>query len=131
MESPNNFDTTQFRVFEDEQKKKKIENAFAFILTNGALFRYFAQHLPKDLYKVWDDASGETENKNATEELGKHYDTFRSEIRTTLEAMDPEVVTGLTVAAENGEVDTAYNILHTYFELRDDAQEEAKVERAA
>ena len=118
---------TQTRVFQHEQQEKNIENIFSFIIANGALFRYFSQHLPKELTKVWDAASTEEENISAVKELGSHYETFREEIRATLEALDPEVMTALSDAAENGEVDTAYKILQTYFEMRDDAQTELLV----
>jgi hypothetical protein len=145
MEQPNldnsNFINAQQRVFEKEtsrersvlrhkylfendaeRESKELEAAFTFVVTNGVLFRYFAEHLPKELYKVWDAAAGDEENKQAVEELGKHYERFRAEVRSSLESLDPDVVTALTEAAENQDVDVAYNILRTYFEYKDEAR---------
>jgi oligoendopeptidase F len=116
----------QHRVFENEEKRKSIQDMFSFVITNAAIFRYFAEHLPKDLYKVWDAAAGEKENKIATEELGIHYEAFRNEIISTLEALDPETVTALSEAVENKDVDVAAEIFKTYFAIKDKAEEELR-----
>lgn len=113
----------QQRVFEKEIEKKHIEDIFAFIINNGALFRYFAERLPKNLYKVWDEASSEVVNKRAVEELGDHYEVFRREILSAFESIDPESVTAFTEAVEKGDVDGASKILEAYFALKDEAGE--------
>lgn len=113
----------QQRVFEKEIEKKQIEDIFSFIINNGALFRYFAEHLPSNLYKVWDEASSDVENKKAVEELGNHYEEFRREIFSAFESLDPESVTAFTDAIEKGDVDGASKILEAYFAIHDEAKE--------
>lgn len=123
--------TAQQRVFEDEIKEEHIENVFAFIVNNAPLFRYFAEHLPKNLYKVWDAASGELADEAAIKELEDHYEIFRNEIMSALESLDQDAVTALNEYAEKGDVDGASKILETYFSLRDNAKAKSQYGEAA
>lgn len=119
---------------EREEKKIKMEHMMSFIISNAPLFRYFAEHLPKDLYKVWDAAAKDKETNNnqaAIEELSQHYDSFREGIMSTLEFLDPETVSALSDAVDNADVEGASTILKAYFETKDEGESELANERLA
>lgn len=121
---PDSFMEMQSTVFGDEvtssEEKNGPINIMTFIVENAPLFRYFAEHLPKELSEDWRNA---LKDKHSLEKIETEYANFRSAVEKTLGDMDPELFTEFTSATERGDVDEASRILETHF-LQQDREEE-------
>lgn len=116
--------------FRNPEERMKFEGPLNFIILNAPLFRFFSEHLPRNLSKAWDASYGEGDvfDTQAVNQLDEHYKKFREEILSTLASFDPDTFTALTEAVEKEDIDGATRILQTFFASRDNiAHEEDKV----
>lgn len=112
MEREEHFLRAQHAVFGEmldgahASPRKELE----FIISNAPLFRYFGEHLPGELGRMW---LAVPESDVARAYITKHYERFAREIFRLIETMDPDAQTALTEAVEAGDGDKVSRILET------------------
>lgn len=94
----------------------ETQKMFAFIVENAPIFRLFTENLTPEVRAIWDRyAKGD---RAALSELESYYDLFRKELEDFIFRTDPDAMTALAQAIEEGNVELATTILEANAHLR-------------
>ncbi len=120
------FMNVQNLVFENQIMKEGItsDQLVEFILSNAPFFRFFAEHLPDYLRKVWinaqNDAASQAQLVEAYDEFYVHIGTF---VKTYISELDPEAMTELSNAVDNGNTTIVSNLIEQWVAMQKRTEE--------
>lgn len=116
-------------IIEGKMIKEGVQSQdlMAFILGNAPLFRFFAEHLPDELASDWANAD---HDPAARHRLEAAYDDFHARISPFIEEyvaqLDPDAMTELTEAIDDGRIDFVSNLIENWVNLN--AKQKDRVE---